>query len=140
MYVRLPEQDIPKDELRKKLTEEGAAFLRSLMSMELPKLRGRLRLPVIETVNKKRAAQVNSNAFEDFCGEAIEPAPGCNLMLAEVKDEFLAFLSEEDRDEWRNRINYKLLDSLPTPISHKHTKNGRQLNDVRWSDSYATSA
>lgn len=140
MYVRVPEHDIPKEELLQKLRDEAPAFMRTLMSIELPKPRGRLRLPIIETANKQRAAQANSNAFEDFVEESLVAESGSHILLKDFNERFKAALSEEDANEWGRGVNTKDFDSLPTPISSQHTKKGKKLIDVRWSDSYATSA
>jgi hypothetical protein len=58
-YVDTLASEIPKPQLLDRLRAEAPNFMRTIMDLPLPKLEGRLALPVIET-GEKAAAQVDS--------------------------------------------------------------------------------
>ena len=62
----LPDQEIPKEKLIEKLTEEGPHFMYSLMNVELPEPSGRLRLPIVVTDSKVRSEEENRTSLEEF--------------------------------------------------------------------------
>ncbi|WP_428303700.1 primase-helicase family protein [Lacipirellula sp.] len=139
MHVREPDADIPKEELKARLRSEAPAFMRTLMTLKLPTLRGRLRLPVIETENKRRAAELNSNAFEEFAEKSLERQQGKRIDLKEFNDRFLATLSDAERNEWGGGAKCKDLAQLVTPVETKRGSCGMQLVDVRWANTFALS-
>lgn len=61
-------QEIPKSILLERLTVEAPQFLRTLMDLKLPPLVGRLRLPVVET-KEKRAISDRTNPVAVFIRE-----------------------------------------------------------------------
>jgi hypothetical protein len=54
IYVPKLEKEIAKPELLIMLKEEASQFMRTLLDMPLPPMIGRLRIPVVETEDKKR--------------------------------------------------------------------------------------
>ena len=59
----LPDQEIPKEKLIEKLTEEAPHFMYSLVNIELPEPSGRLRLPIVVTNAKVAAQELNGDGF-----------------------------------------------------------------------------
>lgn len=59
VHVGRPESDIPKKLLLEKLREEGPRFAFALANANLPKINGRLTLPIIDTPTRQRLIDAN---------------------------------------------------------------------------------
>ena len=71
-----PGEEIPKNELKAKLRDEAAHFMRTVMDLTLPSPYSRLGLPPLRTKNKDRAEDMNRNALETFISEQCFAVPG----------------------------------------------------------------
>jgi hypothetical protein len=103
IFVRLPETEIPKEELQARLREEAPHFMRTMMNMELPKRRGRLRLPVIETLNKRIEEERNQDPLVTFLAEKIETADGEKIPFSEFYKKFEETLDNDERPSWSKK-------------------------------------
>lgn len=98
MFVRKPDNIVPKTELRERLKAEAPQFLYTLMNMELPKHRDRLRLPIVVTQNKIDAAQANRDELQEFVDDALEKAEGERVSLPDFNERFKQSL--DDASSW----------------------------------------
>ena len=57
-----PGEEIPKNELKAKLKDEAAHFMRTVIDLTLPSPYSRLGLPPLRTKNKDRAEDMNRSA------------------------------------------------------------------------------
>lgn len=81
------EEDIPKPVLLDLLKDEAPHFMLTVMSQRLPEMAGRLRLPVIETYQKRE--QAASNDIESiWIAENLKPSPGDKVFRKEVFERF----------------------------------------------------
>src|SRR6185369_2669247 len=62
--------EIPKDTLLKFLDAEAPAFLNTLLNLTLPTAQGRLKVPVVETEEKKRL-QTNNAPLLEFVDQCL---------------------------------------------------------------------
>jgi hypothetical protein len=103
--VHHPDRDIPKPKLMAALADEAPAFLHTLLSLELPRNRGRLRLPVITTAHKLSAEEDGANeqnALREFAAERLAKVVGRALAVADVHSEFLTTLPPLERPLWNS--------------------------------------
>jgi len=110
----LPDQEIAKPTLLLKLEEEAAHFMHTLMSLDLPPSRGRLRLPVVTTTSKLNAEELNRTALERFIETYCERAPEQHTLFGDFYDRFQQWLPVEEKAAWpKNRVSKDL------PIRHE---------------------
>lgn len=132
IHVHRPSEDIPKMILQDRLKEEASFFLRTLLDFELPQVRGRLRIPVIETDHKKRAMEHTRSMVELFFEHACESQEGAQIEFAEFYQRFIAWLPFEQQTHWTKvKVSKKL------PLSHstiRGTNNIVFVSNARWKD------
>jgi hypothetical protein len=123
----LPDQEIPKEKLIERLTEEAQHFMYSLMNMELPEVVGRLRLPIVITDSKLRSEEDNRDAFEEFLADNCFEAPGALMPFKDLFDKFYESLTVNEKGEWtKQRAIKKLPSRFPTgngPGNKKYVAN-----------------
>jgi hypothetical protein len=115
IHVDRIKQEIPKAALIQRLREEAPAFMRTLVDLELPTASGRLRIPVVNTEHKRRAADLQRPLLEVFVRDCVKI--GEDALGVTFKDFYAAFrdwLPDDERANW-NRI--KVSKGLPTKIS-----------------------
>jgi hypothetical protein len=96
----LKEEQIPKSILIKKLEEEAPHFMHTLKSFELPKVQGRLRLPVIDTYKKQQSEDMNRSPLESFLKEQIHFVPGEKELFSQFYERFIEWIDPEERYQW----------------------------------------
>jgi hypothetical protein len=96
----LPGQQIPKSILMSKLEEEAPHFMHTLHAAELPKVHGRLRLPVVNTYQKQRSEDMQRTLLESFLMEQCHQVPGAKVAFSEFYDRFIEWLDPEERYQW----------------------------------------
>lgn len=96
-------QQIPKQLLLQHLKYEAPAFLRTLLDMDLPPVRGRLRVPVVETNYKQRAQDNMKTSLEIFIEENVFESPGQLVAFTDYYDAFMETLPRDERHEWSRR-------------------------------------
>jgi hypothetical protein len=111
----LPEQDIPKSILMEHLAQEAPHFMHSLNHLILPKVQGRLRLPVVETYKKQQSADMNRSLLETFIVEKCHYVMGHRTLFADFYTAFSEWIDPEERYQWSK---IKVARGLPsdTPI------------------------
>jgi hypothetical protein len=106
----LPQENyVAKKVLVQKLKDESAAFLGSLLGMELPETRDRLNVPVLVTMDKLIAEQTNQNELEAFIEECCHVTPGYGMPWKEFYDMFQQWLNPSNRPLWSKRRTGQLL-------------------------------
>lgn len=94
------ESSIPKRELFKRLMKEAPDFMGVIMSVEVPECSDRLRIPIINTVEKIQSEKQNFNAFEEFLDEQTFEVPGEKVLYADLWAKFSKWLDPNDAHEW----------------------------------------
>jgi hypothetical protein len=93
-------QEIPWPELKRKLEEEAPAFLRTVLDLQIPQSDGRLRIPYIDTEDKRAAIELTENELQTFIREKCFFVPGCKVELKDFCDRFTATLEAPLRPKW----------------------------------------
>lgn len=115
IYVEdlLPEQEVPKKEMLTHLEAEAPHFMHTLLTMQLPPVKGRLRLPVISTANKLHSEEMSKDALEQFISEFCVKTLGAKLPYKDFYERFFEWVPAEEKHLWpRNMIQRRL------PIGH----------------------
>ena len=99
-----PGEEIPKNELKAKLKDEAAHFMRTVMDLTLPSPYSRLGLPPLRTKNKDRAEDMNRSALETFISEQCFAVPGESIEFALFYKQFIEWLPMEQRYNWRKGV------------------------------------
>lgn len=87
---------IAKSILIDKLKEEAQDFTTELLNLDVPKSPSRLRIPVVESLEKIALADSNMPDVERFVEEHIYIKPGYHLSKAEVYDRFCDHFKPEN--------------------------------------------
>ena len=100
--IRVPalEEEIPKYELMELLKAEAAHFLAQAKAMEIPKHKGRLKIPVIDTADKRLAEFANLDEPLKFIETDCEVADGYIIRYSEFCDQFLGSLDPSEAGMW----------------------------------------
>lgn len=81
-----PESEIPKELLLSRLRDEIAAFLWFLTHLEIPETIERLRIPPVETAEKRE--EVEMNIVERFIAEKLYPRKGQFILFSDFCNQF----------------------------------------------------
>jgi hypothetical protein len=128
VYVDQLLHEIPAHQLLRKLEEEAPYFMYTLMTLQLPDIEHRLRLPIVDTSSKEQLIDANKNALENFLDENCYSAPGVVLPFDEFMSKFLSSLSTTESAYW-NRST--VINSLPPQIPlGKYTDGKKSLGNV----------
>jgi len=126
-----PGEEIPKRELLEHLRREAPYFMRAMLDMQLPPAMGRLRLPVVDTLNKQEAENSN-NPLLKYLETKCFPVPGEFIKFNDFKKNFRDTLKQSDRDNWTDA---KIKRELPTSIVYKKMHGGVYiLGNLSYSD------
>jgi hypothetical protein len=126
----LPEQEIPKSILQKRLEEEAPHFMHTLMNLELPQAQGRLRLPVVNTYKKQRSEEMHRTPLESFIREQCYPAPGQKILFAEFYEKYINWLDPAERYQWSKiKVSRGLPSDTPSGASND---NKRFIGNLSW--------
>lgn len=124
LHVAALENEVPKRELLPMLRAEAPAFLQYLLSLELPPPAGRLRIPVIETVDKTEQMAANRSELEVFFLEQLHPIPGAVVSFKDVHGKFMEWLRPELRLFWTPR---RIAAELPPGVAKGRHGAGGQI-------------
>ena len=102
--------EIPKEILKERLKQEAPHFLRTLLDATLPSPEGRLRLPVVDTINKRRAQNQQRDPLSRFLQEECHHVSGERVLLTEFYDRFSEWLIAEQSEQWSKQ---RILRCLP---------------------------
>jgi len=104
VWVDQLEQTMDKEEeLFPLLRQEAPAFLNTILTLELPPSRGRLRVPVISTYEKRDQQEANRTALEVFLEEEAYEVPGAWVKFSDLFEAFIQSLRTEQRPYWTKR-------------------------------------
>jgi hypothetical protein len=103
IYVGQLEEEVPKQELMQRLRAEAPAFLHHCLHLELPKPVDRLRIPVVDTPDKRDQMSANRSELECFLEDECFAIEGCLVKFDELFDRFMGFLRSESRPYWTKR-------------------------------------
>ncbi len=107
-------EEIPKPLLLEKCHEEGPHFMKTLLSLSLPKSMTRLRLPVLETNTKQSLMDMNRSSLESFITDQCYTKVGRYVSLKEFYERFQVTLSTYDMAVWtKGKIKQSLADCFP---------------------------
>lgn len=108
------EQEIEKPELMAMLVAEAPAFLHTVRSLEIPKSTGRLRVPIINTLDKKFQEDNNRSELEIFLEETTYRVAGACVKFEDLYDRFMESLRAERRGYWtKKRFSRELPPDIP---------------------------
>ncbi len=134
IHVGVPKTEIPKEELKARLRNEAPYFMRTLVDMELPKRRGRLRLPVIDTTHKLGAETNSRDPLPEFMSTHVERVDGPYIPIAALQNAFLSTLLPQDFTAWEKRRLGRLLKSMGEPFFTGRYGDVRFVKNVAWRD------
>ena len=113
IHVAAPEVFIAKRDLMRMLNDEAADFLAHVMSLEIPDINDRLRIPILLTEDKIEAEKANQNEVERFVEEKCHFVNGEMVLLSEFYTTFYDWLEPIQRPKWTKR---RMGQFLPAPI------------------------
>ena len=113
IHVAAPEVFIAKRDLMAMLAAEAADFLAHVMSVEIPNINDRLKIPILLTEDKIEAEKANQNEVERFIEESCFIVSGEMILLAEFYTRFYDWLDPLQRPKWTKR---RMGQFLPNPI------------------------
>jgi hypothetical protein len=97
----LKEQEVAKPEMLAKLKEEAPHVLYTLLSLPLPPLFGRLRLPMVATPSKARTVELNKTSLQRFLEECCQAKKDARaLRFGEFYDGFQKWLDAGEKHVW----------------------------------------
>ncbi len=127
----LKEEEIPKKDLLELLEVEAPHFMRTLLSIELPQVKNRMSVQVIETYKKELSQEMTRTALETFINAECHFAPGEKILFSEFYDKFLKSLDEEDKFDWgKKKVSRGLPSSNPSAASEG--KGQRYVGNLSW--------
>lgn len=132
LYVpRIPDdQKVGRELMGVKLCEEAPHFLRTLMDVELPKVKGRIGIPIVETINKARAQSNNRETVEQFIVEHAHHVPGARVPFNDFHTRFLDWLGKEEAVKWSKK---RIAGQLPAKFPYgTHSDNVRFIGNLSW--------
>ena len=88
----LPKPSIPKTEFLSRLEMEAPAFLHKIFNLDIPKTPDRLRIPVIDTIEKYDYAEDPELVVRTFLEERTFPIMGAKIPLQELYNQFIEWL------------------------------------------------
>ena len=104
MVIEVPdlllEEEIPKKILLERLEEEAPHFMRTLLSVELPQVRDRMRLPLVDTYKRQRSQEMHRSPLESFITEKCYKVPGKKILFADFYEKFIEWMDPSERFEW----------------------------------------
>lgn len=103
IHVSKLESEVPKRELLPILRAEAPAFLYALRRLELPPPGGRLRIPIVSTIDKTEQMQANQSELETFMEACTFPIPGAMVSFKLFSERFMEHLRPEVRVFWTAR-------------------------------------
>jgi hypothetical protein len=134
IHVTRPETVIPKPTLLEALEAEAAAFLYTLLHINIPAPRNRLGLPIISTSHKLNAAEANAghDPVGQFMRERVVYERGKTLPANDVFEAFKAQLPAEERGEWSITKFGTALNRLGYARALKTDARVRHILDTAW--------
>ncbi len=125
IYVDALEKEIPKNQLMRQLEKEGPDFLRAVLDLEIPESTSRLRIPVIDTADKRNAIDSQRNSLEMFLKEKCFYVPGAIISMGDFYETFIAYCDPMEKAKWGTKQS--VTKHMPTKFPK-----GRIKGDASW--------
>jgi hypothetical protein len=127
----LPEEEIEKEELLELLEQEAPHFMHTILNLELPKVKNRMGVKVVDTYKRSQSQDMSRSPLEAFIAARCYAAPGQKILFSEFYDRFIESLDDEDKFEWSKR---KVSKSLPsdTPSGSSGGKSQKHVGNLSW--------
>lgn len=124
-------EEIPKKELMALLEAEAPHFMRTLLNVELPQVKNRMSVKVVDTYKRQQSQDMARSPLEAFIQVKCHPAPGEKILFSEFYDRYLKSLDAEDQYEWSKQ---KVSRSLPsdTPSGASGGNGQRFVGNLSW--------
>jgi hypothetical protein len=90
-------EEIPKHVMLDRLANEAGAFLHTLLHLDIPPTEGRLRLPIITTMEKEDMERAAMSPLERYLDEEMEPHEGALILFSDFFDRFREWLQPQER-------------------------------------------
>ena len=104
------EKEIPKSIFLEQLEREAPSFINSIFNFDLPDSSGRLRIPVIDTSEKKVQQSINRSALDQFLNDEMYQIDGATEFFSDVSSRFKEWLGPMEAQNWTNiRISKELM-------------------------------
>ena len=98
--VPRPPAEIPKTELFEKLRLEAPHFMYTLMTLPLPPVIKRLRLPIVNTASKLQAQDSNTDILCKFIANQCVPDSNSTIAIQAFYKKFIEGLTDTDPSLW----------------------------------------
>ena len=126
------EDEVARHLMEKYLVDEAPYFMRTIFNLDLPPVKGRLRLPIVETTSKARAQAIRRNSVEQFIAESYHIITGERVLFKDFYDNFLAWLPGDDRSAWsKQKITRSLPHGCPAGLSGANQRYVGNLSSVK---------
>jgi len=108
--VPVLEDMIPRFKLDQMLEREASYFLHTLLSMDIPNAKDRMRIPVLPTSAKKDLELGSMSDTISFCHTVLYPCVGRSVRVAELFDCYRVFCAEnghspQNSAQFRNQLS-----------------------------------
>jgi hypothetical protein len=114
------------------LTREAPHFMRTIFDVTLPKMQGRLRIPVIDTYNKAQAQATRVTSLDQFLTDMCHHVIGERVSFTEFCDRFFEWLPAGDRSDWsKQTIANQLPTHYPCGVG---SENKRFVGNLAWEE------
>jgi hypothetical protein len=134
-----PTEEVPKDELIRRLRAEGPDFLAEVLGLELPPPAGRLGIPIVESRDKHMVQDANRTDLERFVEENCHYVPGAMISQADFCSRFQESLDGDEKAEWtKARVGQEMPEKYPKGKSPKDRQN--HFGNIAWESPAAGSA
>jgi len=135
MVIEVPDllldEEIPKQTFLEKLKEEAPHFMKTLMTVELPQVYDRMRLPLVDTYKRQQSQQMQRSPLEEFISDQCYYSPGNKILFADFYDRFAKWLDPGVRYEWSKSKASRALPS-DTPSGASGGGNQRFVGNLSW--------
>ena len=119
-----PLEMIPEPQLVMKLKKESPDYLSSLIHLEIPECDDRLRIPALDSVEKKFIQAINMSELEVFISERTLHCKGAVIKYSDFYDQFVNWLDTSAQSHWsKHRLSRELPPDIPK---------GRSRADAQW--------
>ncbi len=124
-------EDIPKQFLMELLEAEAPHFMHTLLNLELPPVKNRMSVMVVDTYKRQQSQDMSRSPLETFINAKCHPAPGEMILFSDFYDKFIKSLDAEDQFEWSKR---KVSRSLPsdTPSGAAGARSQSHIGNLSW--------
>jgi len=126
------EVKVPRDEMKDALIREAPHFMRTILDLTLPKMSGRLRIPVIDTYHKAQAQATRVTTLDQFLLDICHHVVGERVPFTEFCDRFFEWLPSGEKTEWnKHTIAGQMPAHYPCGIGGE---NKRWVGNLAWED------